>query len=134
MGDGLRHARWLRSELHDRLCAMRAKSLPIVSSEELATWHTGSLLKRIEGLRKLDPSPELSDIAASDEPLAPGHIYFKSTEAWQVANPSGLAPPGQPLGSGPGQPRHQRDDQEKPERRSRVFERAPSYAMSLAWA
>lgn len=85
MGDGLRYARWLSSELHDRLCAMRAKSLPIVSSEELATWHTGSLLKRLEGLRKLDPSPELSDIAASDEPLAPGHIYFKSTEAWQVA-------------------------------------------------
>lgn len=85
MGDRLRLARWLRSEFHDRLRTMRAKSLPIVSSEELATWHTGSLVKRLEGLRKLDPSPELSDIVASEGPLAPGHIYFKSTEAWQVA-------------------------------------------------
>jgi len=63
---------------------MRRRSLPIVSSEELVTWHTGSLVKRLEGLRELDPSPELSDMAWG-EPLTPGHIYFKSTEEWQVA-------------------------------------------------
>lgn len=62
--------------------------VPIVSKIELETLHTGSLLSRLEGLRKCEESFCLSDRYGYEEepdPSATGHIEFKDTDAWKQA-------------------------------------------------
>ena len=62
--------------------------VPIVSKIELETLHTGSLLSRLERLRKCEESFRLSDkFGYEEEPdlSATGYIEFKDTDAWKQA-------------------------------------------------
>jgi hypothetical protein len=65
-----------------------ANKIKIVSKEELRKLHTGTLMKRREGLLKCEESFQSSDrFGYEDEPIPEetGYIEFKNTQAWRQA-------------------------------------------------
>lgn len=56
-----------------------------ISKTDLSELHTGSLLTRLENLRKLPESFEASDMSAEEEASARDKIAFKNTAAWKEA-------------------------------------------------
>lgn len=61
--------------------------VPIMERTELEKLHTGSLLSRLDGLRKCEESFSASDRMDGEEPdpQITGFIEFKETSAWKQA-------------------------------------------------
>jgi len=56
-----------------------------MSKDDLSQLHTGSLLTRLEHLRKLPESFEASDMSVDEELSARDKIAFKNTAVWKEA-------------------------------------------------
>ena len=63
---------------------MKRRTVSTVSLEELQTWPTKRLLGRLNALRKLQESPQVSD-ADDSECITDGSIRFKSDSRWSEA-------------------------------------------------
>ena len=64
----------------------RQEWIPIICSTELATWTTKHLLGRLQSLRKLHETPDLSDFDQEKiRHLRESGIAFKSDQNWKDA-------------------------------------------------
>jgi len=61
------------------------KTIEPISKADLFKLHTGSLLTRLQNLRKLPESFETSDLSDEERDLARNKIAFKNTPAWKEA-------------------------------------------------
>jgi len=60
------------------------KSVPLVPLQELSSWPTKRLLGRLNALRKLEESPERSDVGEGELDDRTG-LFFKSDPRWTDA-------------------------------------------------
>lgn len=66
---------------------MRRKPVPIIDVEELRKWPTKRLLGRLNSLRILEESPEVSDMNEAEvEQWSAEGIGFKNDVLWVVAH------------------------------------------------
>lgn len=61
------------------------KTIEAISKADLSELHTGTLLTRLQNLRKLPESFEASDMSAEEEVSARNKIAFKNTAVWKEA-------------------------------------------------